>query len=168
MTEKTTVQTTAETDDTAQGAAVLKRYRKLLFRQRDLFRNYLVVLEKQRDSIPTANTDELIARVELEEQAVSEILSLQKVIDPLEITYNASVYLTGGDFADDIPALEAALEDLKRQAVALSSHNRDLLSARMKEIRGEINILKSHPVIAETRRAVYQNLATAGLIDIKG
>jgi hypothetical protein len=151
-----------------QGVLVLKRYRKLLFRQRDLFRNYLVVLEKQRDSIPTANTDELIARVELEEQTVAEILWIQKLIDPLEITYNASVYLTGGDFPDDIPALEAALEDLKRQAVALSSGNRDLLSARMKEIRGEINILKSNPVIAETRRVVYQNLATASLVDIKG
>jgi hypothetical protein len=157
-----------EQKETAQGAAILKRYRNLLFRQRDRFKNYLIVLEKQRDSIPTANTDELIARVELEEQAVAEILTLQKVIDPLEITYNASVYLSGGDFPDDIPALEAALEDLKRQAVALSSGNRDLLAARMAEIRGEINTLKNNPVVAETRRYVYQNFATASLVDIKG
>jgi hypothetical protein len=152
----------------AQGAAVINRYRELLVRQRDRFQNYLVILEKQRDSIPTANTDELIARVELEERAVAEILSVQKVLDPMEKMCNASLYLTGGEFPEDIPAFEAALEVLKRQAVALSSHNRDLLAARMAVIRCEINILKNHPVVAETRRYVHQNFASAGLIDING
>jgi hypothetical protein len=168
MTETNTEQTSGTQEAAAQGAAVIKRYKELLIRQRDRFRDYLVVLEKQKDSIPSANTDELIARVELEEQAVTGILSMQKVLDPMEKMYNTSVYLTGGEFPEDIPAFEAELEALKRQAVSLSAGNRDLLAVRMAEIRSEINTLKNHPVVAETRRYVYQNFASAGLIDING
>jgi predicted nucleic acid-binding Zn-ribbon protein len=146
--------------------AVLKRYTELLISQRDRFQNYLIVLERQKDSIASANVEGLLALVDLEEQTVAEIFSIQKVINPLEKTYNAAVRADSP--SDEISALKAALDDLKRQAVALSSCNRDLLADRMTEIRGEINVLKNNPLAAETRRSVYRNYATASLIDIKG
>ena len=149
--------------------AIVKRFRELLIRQRDRLRNYLVVLEKQQNSIESANAQDILDHVEMEEQIVADIFSIQKVIDPLEAMYHAAFHATGQRYPrDDIPSLKTALEDLKSQAIARSSRNRDLLSARMAEIRGEINALRNNTFTAGARRCVYQNFNTASLVDIKG
>ena len=152
----------------SQRAAVFKRLRELLIQQHDRIRNYLNILDKQQDSIESANIEKLTVHVELEEQIVANIFSIQKVIDPLEEMYNAYVHITEQDSPDDIPALKTALEELKYQMIARSSYNRDLLSARMAEINEEINTLKNSSVAAGMRRSVYQNLNTAALVDIRG
>ena len=69
--------------------AVLKRFKTLLERQRDKFREYLSVLEKQQTSITEENTDALIAHTELEQQVVSNIAGLQKVIVPMAEMYSS-------------------------------------------------------------------------------
>ena len=155
----------------AQRVAVIKRFKELLIQQRERFRSYLAVLDRQQLLIGYGSADEITAHVELEEQIVADIFSIQKVIDPLEIMYN-----TIGTDADglgtfvtinDVPALKATLEDLKTQAVVRSGRNRDLLSSRMEEINSNIQTIKNNPFLSKTRFSMYQNAAPA-TIDILG
>ena len=147
-----------------QRMAVVKRFKELLEQQRERFRSYLTALDRQHLAISTGNADEIIAYVELEEQLVEDIFSIQKVIDPLEIMYNAAgPYLP----ANDVSALKTALEDLKLQAAARSGQNRDLLSSRMADINSEIQAIKNNPFISKIRNALYQN-AVPTLVDIMG
>jgi len=155
----------------AQRVAVIKRFKELLVQQRERFRSYLAVLDRQQLLIGYGNAEEITAHVELEEQIVADIFSIQKVIDPLEIMYN-----TIGTDADglgtfitinDVPGLKATLEELKTQAVVRSVRNRDLLSSRMEEINTDIQKIKNNPFISKTRFSLYQN-ATPATIDIMG
>jgi hypothetical protein len=147
-----------------QRMAVVKRFKELLEQQRERFRSYLAELDREKLAIGTGGADEIIAHVGLEEQIVEDIFSIQKVIDPLEIMYNAAgPYLP----ANDVSALKATLEDLKLQAAARSGQNRELLSGRMAEINSEIQAIKNNPFISKARQALYQNV-TPSLVDIMG
>ena len=158
----------------AQRVAVLRRFRTLLQEQRERFRSYLDVLDKQQDIIETGSADDLLAHVELEEQIVADIFSIQKVIDPLEDMYHAVIaglISTGGKAPHhnaDVPDLKAALEDLKNEAVTRSARNRELLSRRMTELRSEIKTLRDNPYAANARRSAFSGGATASLVDIEG
>ncbi len=155
----------------AQRVAVIKRFKELLVQQRERFRSYLTVLDKQQLLIGYGSAEEITAHVELEEQIVADIFSIQKVIAPLEIMYN-----TIGTDADglgtfitikDVPELQATLEDLKTQAVVRSVRNRDLLSSRMEEINSSLQTIKNNPFLSKARFSMYQNAAPA-TIDIMG
>ncbi|MCL2192140.1 MAG: flagellar biosynthesis protein FlgN [Treponema sp.] len=150
-----------------QRVAILRRFRDLLERQRDRFRNYLALLESQQAAIGSGSGEEILAHVELEEQIVSDIFSIQKVITPLDDMYRA---ITPHDFADDeIPALKTSLEDMKVRVQAQSAKNRELLSARMAEMRTEMDTLKDNPFLKNVRHSVYGgNTVTASLIDVQG
>jgi len=157
----TETETKISEGELTQRMAVVKRFRELLEQQRDRFRSYLTELDRQRLAIGTGSADEIIAHVELEEQIVEDIFSIQKVIDPLEIMYNsAGPYLP----ANDVSVLKAALEDLKIQAAARSGQNRDLLSGRMADINSEIQAIKNNPFISKVRNAI----AVPSLVDIMG
>jgi len=151
-------------DELAQRIAVVRRFRELLIQQRERFNNYLAVLEKQQDIIRTGNAEELLAQVELEEQIVADIFSIQKVIDPLEDMYQAVIPFST---ADDVPVLKVALENLKNRAISQFDHNKDLLASRMAELRTEITELKNNPFVGASR-SLYQNSVSASLVDIKG
>jgi len=165
QTKPRTVNTaTISADELAQRVAIVRRFRELLIQQRERFHNYLAVLEKQQDIIKTGSAEELLAQVELEEQIVADIFSLQKVIDPLENMYQAAIPSSPGD---DVPALKIALESLKTRAISQFAHNKDLLSSRMAELRSEIKELKNNPFVGATR-SMYQHSVTASLVDIEG
>jgi hypothetical protein len=151
-------------DELVQRVALLRRFRELLIQQRERFQGYLAALEKQQAVIESGSAEELLAHVELEEQIVAHIFSIQKVIDPLEEMYQADI---PSPPADDVPALKNALENLKNQAVVRSAHNRELLSSRMAEIRAEITSLRNNPFAAMPRSA-YQDTVSASLVDISG
>jgi len=151
-------------EELAQRVAIVRRFRELLIQQRERFHNYLAVLEKQQTIIKTGSAEELLAQVELEEQIVADIFSLQKVINPLEDMYRTTVPFSP---ADDVPALKVALENLKIRAISQFAYNKDLLSSRMAELRTEIKELKNNPFVGATR-SLYQNSVTASLIDIEG
>jgi hypothetical protein len=150
--------------------AVLKRFKELLKTQRDRFRAYLEVLDKQKDVIEQGSADELIRHVELEEKIVADIYAVQKVIDPLEDMYHAAQIKAPNGFGkasgDEVPDLKAALEGLKAEAVARSGRNKELLSRRMVELRNEIKSLRSNPYLQ--RKPSYSNAGTGGRLDIKG
>ena len=117
--------------------AVIRRFKELLQAQRDRFQAYLNALDYQKEVIQTGSTDDLLKHVELEEMIVSDIFSIQKVIEPLETMYHS----VRGD--DEVYTLKDALESLKSEAVVRSDRNRELLAIRMTEIRNEIKTLKS-------------------------
>jgi len=149
----------------AQRVAVIKRFKELLMQQRERFRSYLALLDKQRQLlIGIDSADEIIAHVELEEQIVADIFSLQKVIDPMEVMYNSvSPYLP----ANDVPELKATLEDLKNQAAVRSGQNRDLISRRMEEINKGLQAIKNNPFFSKARFSLYKNAAPS-IVDIMG
>jgi hypothetical protein len=163
----------------AQRVAVIKRFKELLVQQRERFRSYLAVLDKQQLLIGYGSADEITAHVELEEQIVADIFSIQKVIAPLEIMYNAAGAAAdnaaAADLSDlgtfitinDVPELQATLEDLKNQAAVRSGRNRDLLSRRMEEISSSLQTIKNNPFLSKARFSMYQN-ATPATIDIMG
>jgi hypothetical protein len=165
-------------EELAQRVAILKRFRILLTQQRDRFRAYLDVLDRQKDIIEKGDAGELLAHVELEEKIVADIFSIQKVIDPLEDMYHAA--LSGfappragmaagrGHSDDDVPGLKAALAGLKNEAVIRSTRNKELLSKRMAELRAEIKSLRNNPYGASARGSSFSDGQAASLVDITG
>jgi len=144
--------------------AVVKRLKELLAQQSERFRSYLSVLDKQRLAIDTGSAEQIAAHVEIEEQLIADIFSIQKAIDPLEVMYNAmGPYLPANDVSD----LKNALENLKTRAALKSGQNRDLLSGRMDTINTEIQVLKNNPFLSKARNSMYQNAAPS-LVDITG
>jgi hypothetical protein len=147
----------------SQRVAVIKRFRELLLEQRNRFRTYLDALEKQKDVIESGSTDELVAQVDLEERIISDIFSLQKVIDPLETMYRAS---SPGD-EEEVPVLKSSLDELKMEALKRSERNKAILSRRMEQLRMEIKKLRSNPYTsAKKSRFLAQEDPT--IIDIEG
>ena len=157
-------------EELAQRVAVLRRFKMLLTQQRDRFRAYLAVLDKQQEIIQNGSTDELLAHVDLEEKIVADIFSIQKVIVPLEEMYRSVVSTKDKSIKadDEVPSLKAALDDLKSEAVVRSSRNRELLSKRMVEIRKEITTLRNNPYTKANRSPIYSSGQTATLVDISG
>jgi hypothetical protein len=168
---------TISSSELERRVAILKRFKELLSQQRDRFRQYLDVLDKQKDVIETGNADSLIAHVELEEKIVSDIFAIQKVIDPLEALYQSSLVPASGSLnremsaptpleqSLEVPSLRAALEELKAEAVIRSDRNRELLAKRMEELRQEMKALRANPY-AIHRSAFSSESAT--LVDMKG
>lgn len=123
--------TQAEIDERA---AILRRFRSLLEQQREKFREYLQVLESQGKVIEDENTESLLAHTELEQQIASHIISLQKVIKPMELMYQDQVR-TGAVDEDEIPRLQADLESLQRQVLERNQTNRNLLKVHISQIK---------------------------------
>ena len=160
-----------EPAEIAQRVAILRRFKILLTQQRDRFRSYLEVLDKQQDTIESGSAEDLLSYVELEEKIVADIFSIQKVINPLEDMYRAVVTvdnLHGHDNDDEVPDLKATLESLKSEAVIRSTKNKELLSRRMVELRSEIKTLRNNPYAANSRRSGFNDGKAASLIDLQG
>jgi len=179
--KKQTVQTTISPEELKRRVAIIKRFRELLSQQRDRFRQYLTVLDKQKDVIEKGDADALMSHVELEEQIVSDIFTIQKVIDPMEAMYQASLpsgsksedalsaaTQTGavqGEAQAEVTDLRTTLEELRLEAVLRSARNRELLAKRMEEIRQEMKTMRANPYAIH--RSAYSN-ESAALVDIAG
>ena len=145
----------------SQRIAVIKRFKELLKAQRERFMAYLDSLDKQKDVIEGGTADDLIHHVELEEKIISDIFSIQNVIDPLEDMYHS---MNAETHTDEVTDLKNALDSLKSEAVVRSERNKELLSQRMVELRSEIKILRNNPY---SRRRI-ENAASPTQIDIRG
>jgi len=173
----TTVSDNIDAAELAQRVAVLKRFKTLLTQQRDRFRSYLDLLDKQQGVIESGSAEDLLSYVEIEEKIVSDIFSIQKVIDPLEeMYYSISAgqsalkvpMETEGQNRDEVPSLKTSLEKLRSEAVIRSTKNKELLSKRILELRSEIKALRNNPYGTAGRRSGFGEASTASLIDIKG
>ena len=147
----------------SQRVAVIKRFKELLKAQRERFLEYLDSLDKQKDVIQRGTADEVMHHVELEEKIITDIFSIQKVIDPLEEMYHTTKQNAATPEPDEVSGLKDTLESLKGEAVIRSERNKELLSQRLTEIRSEIKSLRSNPY---TRRRI--NIVTPTQIDIRG
>ena len=162
-------------DELAQRVAILKRFKTLLTQQRDRFKNYLELLDKQQNVIESGSPDDLLTYVEMEEKIVADIFSIQKVIDPLEDMYHAisrgnfssADYITSSNKVhskDEVSGIKASLEELKNEAVMRSTKNKELLSKRMVELRSEIKHLRNNPY---AKRQINRDMSPS-IIDIQG
>jgi len=179
MTEEAVITKDIDSKELAQRVAILKRFKTLLTQQRDRFRSYLDLLEKQQTVIESGSVENLISYVEIEEKIVADIFSIQKVIDPLEEMYytvvspNLQKMPAPGDDAsdlsvnDEVPGLKASLEKLKSEAVMRSTKNKELLSKRMLELRAEIKSLRNNPY-ALKQRGAFAKTSMPSLVDIEG
>ena len=160
----------ANGEELDQRIATLRRFRKMLQTQRDRFRDYLAVLDKEQDFIAGNNTETLLACVEMEEHIIKDILNIQKVIDPLERLYHDLA--PSGGAADpageetSLGSLKTAVERLGNEAAANAARNRDLLARRMAEIRSEIKSLRGNPHAA--RQSIYADSGAPLMIDLEG
>ena len=155
-------------EEISRRTAALKRFRELLKAQRDRFQTYLDVLDRQKTMIEKGNAEDLIRHVELEEKIVADILSIQKVIDPMEHLYRAVNKGSGKVLKenDEVADIKSALENLKKEAAARSERNKNLLSKRMIELRSEIKSIRADPY--NRQRSAYSNQGVASVVDIKG
>ncbi|MDR1839123.1 MAG: flagellar protein FlgN [Treponema sp.] len=172
----TTTGDSIDATELAQRVAVLKRFKTLLSQQRDRFRSYLDLLEKQQSVIESGSAEDLLTYVEIEEKIVADIFSIQKVIDPLEEMYYSIA--AGGrspekasgksEASEEVPSLKASLEKLQSEAIIRSTKNKELLSKRMLELRSEIKALRNNPYSANARRSGFSNTNIASLVDLHG
>ena len=141
--------------------AILKRFRQLLEQQRQKFRDYLVVLEKQAEMIGTENVDAMVQHAEIEQSIVSEIHTIQKVINPIEDMYR-TVHPEITD--NEIPKLKTDLEQLKKDVLVQNEKNRELLKSHMTVLRQQVVSLKNPYA---KRSSVYASSSqTATIVDI--
>ena len=174
LSEKTT--SDINSAELAQRVAVLKRFKILLTQQRDRFRSYLDLLDKQQNIIESGSAEDLLTYVELEEKIVADIFSIQKVIDPLEEMYysitskKALIDITAGASVqpDEVPDIKASLENLKNKAVIRSTQNKELLSKRMMELRSEITALRSNPYVISNKRSSYGSANKPSTFSLEG
>jgi hypothetical protein len=169
----TTENAEIDSAELSQRVAILKRFKTLLTQQRDRFRNYLDLLDKQQSVIESGTAEDLLTYVEIEEKIVADIFSIQKVIDPLEEMYYTVISGAEPGKApaksqsnDEVPGLKASLEKLQSEAVIRSTKNKELLSKRMLELRSEIKALRNNPYAA--KRSGFSDTSTASLVDVKG
>ena len=123
--------------------ALLRKFRSLLEQQRNKFREYLTVLEKQQDSITKENPENLIAHTELEQQVVRNIANLQKVIVPMSKMYKASVPMAHTAEDSNIIKIQNELNDLQTRVLKQNQINRDLLREHIESIRTQIQNFKN-------------------------
>ena len=149
-------------EDLSQRVIILTRFRELLKAQRDRFQDYLLVLDKQADAIVQGTVEELSAHVALEEQIVTDIRAIQKVIDPLEALYRT----VKGEEDLELTGLKNALTQLGKDAVTRTNQNKELLSNRMDSLRMEIKNMRINPF--STPISIYGRNEEPSLIDIRG
>jgi len=142
--------------------SVLKRFRELLVRQRDKFKDYMTVLDRQRTDIEKGDVDALVAHVEMEQGMVAEIFAVQKVIDPLEDMYRAAYK---GLEPEGLPELKESLSALKNEVVVRNTENRALLKQRMEMLRHEMMSI-NNPY--SKRKSVYSGSSEPKALDISG
>lgn len=134
--------------------AILKRFRSLLEQQRNKFREYLTVLEKQQDSINDENTEKLLAHTEIEQQVVQNLSNLQKVIVPMTKMYNSINGKTDAQEDQEISRIQNELSDLQAKVLKQNEINRELLRVHVDILRKQITNFKNP---YRNNRSVYAN-----------
>lgn len=160
--------TQAEIDERT---AVLRRFKKLLEEKRNKFREYLAALEQQEKSISEGNMAQVERQSVLEDYIVSELYTIQRVIDPIEEMYrdihrqkNIAGMVRDSEEEKFIPKLQADLDKLQEDILRQNKKNRELLKSGMAEVRQEINSLKK----PFRKKNVYASESgNASIIDIQ-
>ena len=124
----------ARDTDIDERVAILKRLRETLLSQRDKFVLYMQVLEQQELDIREGDTSKLGDHMDLEQAVVSELVTFQRVISPLQDMYRAAY----PQRENEIPQIEASIEKLKERVLERNQKNRDLLRESIGHLRKKI------------------------------
>lgn len=143
--------------------AVLKRFRALLEQQRNKFREYLQVLECQQGKIELEDGEALFAHAQLEQQIVSSIENLQKVIEPVQSMYNAVAF--GSSLREEdktsVQKMQSELASLQKKVLVQNQQNQNLLKLHMEQIKKQIaEVHRANPYLG--KRSVYAGANSAG------
>ena len=142
--------------------AIIKKFRSLLEQQRAKFNEYLHVLESQERNITNGNGEALVVQTELENQIVSNIASLQKVIVPFEALYRSSGAASySPSQAKPVSSVQKDLEQLKQQVLEQNTKNQTLLKSNMSQIRQQIGQLRNP---YKYSRSIYAEKVPSGSI----
>jgi len=137
---------------------LLKKLRETMLHQRDKFKNYLNLLEKEEAAIIEDDMEKLEQHIQLEQSIIQEIYSIQRVINPLEDMYRASF----PEKEATIPELKISLEKLKSMVTGRNLKNRLLLKERMENLRLQIKNLPR----AFTAASPYADIGVPSMVDI--
>ena len=121
-------------NDLDERVQILRRLRRYLEQQRNRFASYLDLLDRQDTVIRSGEVDRLRHYVELEQAIITDILTIQRAIDPLEELYRRAYPLGDPSVSD----LKSRLRQIREQAVTRNEQNRLLLQERLECLRLEI------------------------------
>ncbi|MDR0561130.1 MAG: flagellar protein FlgN [Spirochaetaceae bacterium] len=133
---------------------ILTYLQSLLYAQKDQFRLFLEVLDKQKNAIKQGAAETITAYIEREEQILAGILAFQKSAESWE-----ALCRNDAQSAGEILEIKTALEALRQEASFRSKENQRLLAQRMAATASELQALKTSPL--RKRNSVY-----TGHIDI--
>jgi hypothetical protein len=128
-------------------AAILRRFREALLRQRERFSEYLQMLEQQspgEDGSGWTNPEQIEIHVKMEEAIVHEIANFGQVVAPLQLMYQE----IDPQGAAELPQLQASLERTRDEVLRRTERSRDLLKQQVSALRTEISELR---VMRQTR-----------------
>jgi len=135
-------------EELSQRVAIIKRFKSLLEQQKAKFQEYLNVLELQQGKIEKEDAEAILAHTQLEEQIVSNIGTLQKVIVPIEQMYNSfgSPRLLNTEekaLGISLSKVQSDLNDLHSRIQIQTEQNQALLRAHMASIRQQLSDMKN-------------------------
>jgi hypothetical protein len=143
-----------------QRIALLKRFRSMLELQREKFRDYLKVLEKQEVSIKEGNSNAIEQQCALEQAIIKEIFALQKVIAPLDTMYQEFIPNHDGQ----VEELRASLNSIKDKVLVKNQRNIELLKSSRDILKKKILELK----IPQNRKSIYASEnKTSTMVDLQ-
>lgn len=163
-------QTSLTQEEIDERVAILQRLRKLLEQQRDKFREYLNVLEAQHQAIDSGETDTVMAHTDLEQQVLSNIVNLKRVIKPLEHMYHmkssSSVSADVISSESGLSGLKTDLDSLQQKVLEQNEKNRNLLQTRITEMKTAVRSMKN-PYTSANRSPYSSNNARPAIIDVQ-
>ena len=141
--------------------AVLKRFRRLLEEQRNKFRDYLLVLEKQETKIADGDGDGLTAHADLEAHILKNIAGLQKVIVPMQSMYQTLVPELSAEDNAEVAKVQNDLALIQRQVLEQNEKNQRLLREQISQVRSQFDTLMvNNPY--RGKRSVYAEKINVG------
>lgn len=144
--------------------ALLHRFKDLLNQQRSKFQEYLTVLEKQQDSISAEDPEHLLAHTELEQQVVSNLANLQKVIVPMKKMYKSA---NPGAEDAEVAKIQDELTDLQSKVLKQNEINRDLLRVHIEQLKTKIDNFKNPYKNVRSVYAKTQPQHVASLVSVE-
>lgn len=153
-------------EELLERVALLRKFKSVLEQQRNKFKEYLSVLEKQQNSIESENPETILAHTELEQQVVKNISNLQKVIVPMSKMYKSlGVSQNQMPEIEHIQNIQRDLADLQNKVLVQNQINRDLLRVHINQIKTQIQNF-NNPY--KNARSVYaQTERVASLVQVE-
>lgn len=153
-------------EELLERVALLRKFKSVLEQQRNKFKEYLSVLEKQQNSIESENPETILAHTELEQQVVKNISNLQKVIVPMSKMYKSlGVSQNQMPEIEHIQNIQKDLADLQNKVLVQNQINRDLLRVHINHIKTQIQNF-NNPY--KNARSVYaQTERVASLVQVE-